>query len=246
MVKESFQELGGLKMPQLLINSDMLIKLLLSCVLGGLIGLERESVNRPAGFRTHMLVCVGATLVMMINAIMITAYGDAVNLDPGRFGAAVISGIGFLGAGTIIKEGNSVKGLTTAASLWTVACIGIAIGAGYFAMSAITTLTVLIILEVFARMEKSILRKRRQLILRIVSENTPGQIGKIGDVTGFHKCLIQDIDLDHQSDRTAVITIALKFPKGFDLAGLIDDLSSLGGMHSVEQVTPLYQRTMDF
>lgn len=232
-------------MPQIMVSSDMLIKLLLSCVLGGLIGLERESVNRPAGFRTHMLVSVGATLVMMINSVMVSGYGDAVNLDPGRFGAAVISGIGFLGAGTIIKEGNSVKGLTTAASLWTVACIGLAIGAGYYVMSAITTLTVFIILEVFARMEKSILRKRRQLILRIVSENTPGQIGKIGDVTGFHKCLIQDIDLDHQSDHTAAITIALKFPKGFDLAGLMDDLSSLSGMHSVEQLTPLYQRTLD-
>jgi len=226
-------------MPEFMVTSDMLIKLLLSCVLGGIIGIERESVNRPAGFRTHMLVSIGSTLVMMINAIMTSAYGELVNLDPGRFGAAVISGIGFLGAGTIIKEGNSVKGLTTAASLWTVACIGLAIGAGYYSLSIITTLTVLVILELFARIEKNIIKKRRQLVLRIVSENTPGQIGKIGDVTGFHKCLIQDIDLDHQSDQTAVITLALKYPKAFDLTFLMDDLSALSGLKSVEQVTPI-------
>lgn len=232
-------------MPEFMVTSDMLIKLLLSCVLGGIIGLERESVNRPAGFRTHMLVSIGSTLVMMINGIMISAYGDVVNLDPGRFGAAVISGIGFLGAGTIIKEGNSVKGLTTAASLWTVACIGLAIGAGYYAISIITTLTVLVILELFARMEKKIIKKRRQLVLRIISENTPGQIGKIGDVTGFHKCLIQDIDLDHQSDQTAIITLALKYPKAFDLTSLMDDLSSLSGLKSVEQLTPVYHGSLE-
>jgi len=227
-------------MPETMLTLDMMIKLLLSCVLGGLIGLERESVNRPAGFRTHMLVSIGSTLVMMINSIMISVYGDFINIDPGRFGAAVISGIGFLGAGTIIKEGSTVKGLTTAASLWTVACIGLAVGAGYYAISVITTLIVLIILELFARMEKRIIKKRRQLIIRIVSENLPGQIGKIGDVTGFHKCLIQDIDLDHQSDQTAIITLALKYPKAFDLVSLMDDLSALSGLKSVEQVTPVY------
>ena len=237
--------LGGHSMPEFMVTSDMLIKLLLSCILGGIIGLERESVNRPAGFRTHMLVSIGSTLVMMINAIMISAYGDMVNLDPGRFGAAVISGIGFLGAGTIIKEGNSVKGLTTAASLWTVACIGLAVGAGYYSISVITTLTVLVILELFARMEKNIIKKRRQLVLRIVSENKPGQIGKIGDVTGIHKCLIQDIDLDHQSDQTAVITLALKYPKAFDLTGLMDDLSTLEGLKSVEQLTPVYHGSLE-
>ena len=227
-------------MPEFTMTTEVLIKLMLSCILGGLIGLERESVNRPAGFRTHMLVSVGSTLVMMINGIMISSYGSLINLDPGRFGAAVISGIGFLGAGPIMKEGSTVKGLTTAASLWTVACIGLAVGAGYFDISIVTTLLVLIILEVFARMEKSILKKRRQLILRIVSENTPGQIGKIGDVTGYHKCLIQDIDLDHQGGQNAIITLALKYPREFDLPALIDDLSALSGLISVEQLTPVF------
>ena len=140
----------------------------------------------------------------------------------------------------LFRSGNSVKGLTTAASLWTVACIGLSIGAGYYALSAVTTLTVLIILELFARMENRIMKKRRQLVIRIVSENTPGQIGKIGDVTGFHKCLIQDIDLEHTSDQTAIITMALKYPKTFDLVALMDDLSALNGLKSVDQITPVY------
>lgn len=227
-------------MPFLFFDTDMLLKLILSCVLGGLIGLERESVNRPAGFRTHMLVSIGSTLVMMINGIMVSEYAGVISLDPGRFGAAVISGIGFLGAGTIIKEGSSVKGLTTAASLWTVACIGIAIGAGYFLISIITTIAVLIILEVFARIEKKLLKGRRQLVIKFISVNVPGQLGRIGAVTGEHRCLIQDIDLDHQGDSSAVITLSLKYPKSLDFTLLMDELSSVEGLINVEQVTPFY------
>src|SRR5690606_893530 len=101
-------------------------------LLGGLIGIEREIGNRPAGFRTHTLVCIGSSLVMLTSEFLIGAYADISIPDPARLGAQVISGIGFLGAGTIIKDGSRVRGLTTAASLWVVACIGIAIGAGFY------------------------------------------------------------------------------------------------------------------
>jgi putative Mg2+ transporter-C (MgtC) family protein len=206
-----------------------------------LVGIERESVNRPAGFRTHMLVTVGSTLVMMVNGIMVSQYSQMINLDPGRFGAAVISGIGFLGAGTIIKEGNSVKGLTTAASLWTVACIGISVGAGYYLISVITTVVVLVILELFARIERKILKNRRLLILKITSSRIPGQMGRIGLATGKFNCLIQDIDFEHrgQDPLIEVITLSLKYPAGFDLIGLMDELTVLEGLLAVEQVTPL-------
>ena len=119
---------------------DAVIKMILAVVFSGVIGYEREHSHRPAGFRTHILVAVGSALVMMTSKYVFLEYQGLVNVDPTRLGAQVISGIGFLGAGTILREGFSVKGLTTAASLWAVSCIGLAVGAGYYLGAFITTL----------------------------------------------------------------------------------------------------------
>ncbi len=129
---------------------DSLIKVLVAVIIGGLIGLEREAVKRPAGMRTHMLVCVASALIMDVNIKLVQGYPQA---DPMRLGAQVISGMGFLGAGTIIKEGVNVKGLTTAAGLWSVACLGLVVGAGYYLMGGITAIIMFIILKVFAKIE---------------------------------------------------------------------------------------------
>src|SRR5690606_40468539 len=110
-----------------------ILRIFLAMIMGGFIGIERELVNRPAGFRTHTLVCMGSALVMTTSQYLFNTYSDIVNLDPARLGAQVISGIGFLGAGTIMNDGHRVRGLTTAASLWVVACLGLAVGAGYYA-----------------------------------------------------------------------------------------------------------------
>ena len=104
-------------------------------VLAGAIGYEREHVQRNAGMRTHILVAIGASLVMCCGEFLVTKYTGVMNLDPARLGAQVISGIGFLCAGTIIKEGISVRGLTTASSLWCVSCIGLAAGAGAYVLA---------------------------------------------------------------------------------------------------------------
>ncbi|MBP3889343.1 MAG: MgtC/SapB family protein [Cellulosilyticum sp.] len=117
-----------------------IVRLTLATILGGVIGWEREHTNRPAGLRTHEVVCIGSTLCMILSEFISHQYSTTI--DPTRIGAQVISGIGFLGAGTIIKEGFSVKGLTTAASLWCVSCIGIALGAGFYSGAIIATLFV--------------------------------------------------------------------------------------------------------
>ena len=101
-----------------------MLRLFAAILFGGLIGLERESHKRPAGFRTHILVCVGSALIMIISQYAFLEFSGKLGYDPGRIAAQVISGIGFLGAGTILREGSSVKGLTTAASLWVVARCG--------------------------------------------------------------------------------------------------------------------------
>ena len=117
------------------------IRIILSLLIGGIMGIERGRKNRPAGFRTYILVCLGATLVMMTNQYVYQTYQAS---DPVRLGAQVISGIGFLGAGTIVLTGkNQIKGLTTAAGLWTAACCGLAIGIGFYEGAVLGSLAVL-------------------------------------------------------------------------------------------------------
>jgi putative Mg2+ transporter-C (MgtC) family protein len=128
---------------------EIIFKLALAGILGGLIGLERESLSRPAGLRTYTLVCVGSALAMIVSIDIYLQYYQTVNADPGRIAAQVISGIGFLGAGTIMREGASVQGLTTAAGLWVVACIGLAVGAGLYVPAIATTILILFVLIYF-------------------------------------------------------------------------------------------------
>ena len=130
-------------------NYQIFIRLILATALGGMIGFEREARRRAAGFRTHVLVCLGSTLIMMTSMYICQIYMGMVNADPGRIAAQVITGIGFLGAGTIIRSGATVKGLTTAASLWAVAGIGLAVGCGFYFAAVFTTALVFITLVVF-------------------------------------------------------------------------------------------------
>jgi putative Mg2+ transporter-C (MgtC) family protein len=150
---------------------DLLIKLFFAAVAGGLVGLERERHGRPAGLRTNILVSLGACAMMIISEAFYLKYGmldveSAVRFDPSRVAAQIVTGIGFLGAGVILKEGISVRGLTTAASLWVVASLGMAFGMGHFTLGAITTALVLASL-VFLKKLDPLMRKDRYLTLTV-------------------------------------------------------------------------------
>lgn len=132
----------------------VLIRLGAAILVGALIGVQREATHRPAGLRTHMLVAIGSTLVMLTGEYLISVYAGTVNSDPARLGAQVISGIGFLGAGTIMKEGVTVRGLTTAASLWTTACIGLAVGSGFIFGGLAAALATMITLTLIERIQR--------------------------------------------------------------------------------------------
>ena len=151
-------------------------KLFLSCILGGLIGYEREARHKSAGLRTNILVCLGACLVMMISVDISGHKG----VDAARIAAQVVSGIGFLGAGAIMKEGLSVTGLTTAACLWVVAGVGLAVGLNYFAGALITTGFVFLVLRVFGRYDSWIIRED-SFAVAIVAENRPGVLRDVTD-----------------------------------------------------------------
>ncbi len=141
-------------------NAEVVLRLLLALFLSGLVGLEREARGQPAGFRTHILVCVGSTLMMLTGLYLSAHYRGVVEIDPTRIAAQVVSGIGFLGAGTIIQFRDSVRGLTTAASLWTAAGIGLAAGCGFYAGAVATTGLVLVVLLVLRSLEHRVVRSK--------------------------------------------------------------------------------------
>lgn len=122
-------------MDHLILLGKVALRLLIAMCIGGGIGWERARAHHPAGVRTHMLVTIGAAVVMLLGGQTVGEFAGTANSDPVRLGAQVISGIGFLGAGTIMKEGRSVRGLTTAATLWVSACLGLAVGAGQYIVS---------------------------------------------------------------------------------------------------------------
>ncbi len=137
---------------------EIIKRLVIAAILSGLIGLERETHGRGAGFRTHILVCLGSTLIMLTSIHIFEIYKGVASVDPSRIAAQVVSGIGFLGAGTILRFRASVRGLTTAASLWAVAGIGLAVGNGFYVGAYATTALILITLFFLSKVE-SIIRK---------------------------------------------------------------------------------------
>lgn len=142
-------------------TQQILLRLLFALLIGAIIGTEREYTHRPAGMRTHMLVALGACAVMITGQMIFCQYYPlGATPDPARLAAQVIAGVGFLGAGTILREGTSIKGLTTAASVWTVACLGVAVGAGFYAIGLAGTVLMMVTLVIFERIQKRLLSGR--------------------------------------------------------------------------------------
>ena len=140
---------------------DIMLRLLCAMLIGVVIGTEREYTHRPAGMRTHMLVALGACAVMITSQLIFFQYRPfGATPDPARLSAQVITGVGFLGAGTILREGTSIKGLTTAASIWAVACLGVAVGAGFFAVGLLGAVCMLITLIVFEWLQNKLMHGR--------------------------------------------------------------------------------------
>jgi putative Mg2+ transporter-C (MgtC) family protein len=205
--------------------SENLFKLLFAAFTGGLIGFERESKNRPAGLRTHALVSIGAVLVMIIPFGLAASNNAGLPFDVTRLGAQVISGIGFLGAGTIIRNGNSVKGLTTAASLWVAAIIGLTIGAGDYFISFAATATVIFVLKVFGTFEHRQTLKNRNMEFFILTKDLQTQIGSINKtVEKFHLKLRKIEVLGEQKDTDEIkIKVILNIPNQVKTETLIDE-----------------------
>jgi putative Mg2+ transporter-C (MgtC) family protein len=185
---------------------EAFLRLVLAAVLGGAVGVERELREREAGLRTHLLVAVGSALFTIVSAYGFHAFlssgASVVRTDPTRIAAQIVTGIGFLGAGAIIRQGFSVRGLTTAATLWVVAAIGLAVGAGYYSGALITTAVVLVSLWPLRILAYRVLRRYRpesgRLLVELPIGESPGAVVDEIELAGLR---IESMDVSQEGDR---------------------------------------------
>lgn len=186
--------------PWLIDEWHILLRLLLAMLLGGLVGLERERSNHAAGLRTHILVCLGSALIMMLSVYGFKDFANELNvrIDPARLATAVITGVGFLGAGTILFTGKSITGLTTAASIWVVAAIGLATGAGFFFASIVSTVLVLLNLWVFNKLELRYIRGNKLHVVTLHTLSEPSFLEQVSSFMEQEKIKIRKITVNEQ------------------------------------------------
>lgn len=213
-----------------------IFRLTLATICGGLIGIERIRKRRPAGFRTHTLVCIGAALTMIISQYL-SARGQTTDLA--RLGAQVINGIGFLGAGTIIVTGRQqVKGLTTAAGLWASACMGLAIGAGFYFGAIVGCLLIMLTVSVLSILEVRIMSTARNMNIYIEYTDT-NDIGAVIDaIKGMHvKIFDVEITRIRSSDGLPPCAIySVRLPKKLRHADLMAVIAAVSGVQTVEEL----------
>jgi len=216
--------------------SEIIIRLLLAAVIGGIIGFEREVHGRAAGFRTQLIVCVAAVLIMIVSENYyhyLHNIDDSLRIDPARISAGALIGIGFLGAGVIIKSGFAVRGLTTAASIWIVSAIGLAIGGGLYLEAILTAVITIIALMVLRGLEKRIntLRFKNIVISSSTGENIEEQVLPMFAKKGFH---VHSVDYEKKRDSgelTYHFTVSVR-----DKNAIRDVFYKLSSMDSISSV----------
>ncbi|MDD4321785.1 MAG: MgtC/SapB family protein [Acidaminococcaceae bacterium] len=216
---------------------QMIMRLCLAALLGGIVGMERGSGDRPAGLRTHVLVCTGSALIMLVSIYAFDP--QTYTRDPGRIAAQVVSGIGFLGAGTILHEGLTVRGLTTAASLWMVAAIGLAIGSGMILVGIISTVIMLITLVTFHGWEKRLpgAGNNARRYIRVVAKNNPDTMMTILGYLGNHNVKVRTLNVKNNNVQgTIIIELYLKISKDFNINEIIAGINTLDDVISLENV----------
>lgn len=210
---------------------DVFIRVLVAAILGGVVGIEREIREHTAGFRTHILVAVGAAAFTLASS-----YGlEGTSFDPNRISAQVVTGIGFLGAGAIIRYGVSVRGLTTAASLWTVAAVGLLTAQGYFSAALITTALVIVSLYLLRLIEDRLLYPRigKPVFLRVQFRG-PGY-SKMAQLFGTLQqahVVVKEMSVEHGDDESDTVHLQLKLPRGISQTRLLTLIGELDEVRS--------------
>ena len=222
--------------------ASIIFRMFLSVTIGGILGLERERKNRPAGLRTYILVCLGATLVMLTNQYVYLYFGTG---DPVRMGAQVISGIGFLGAGTIMLTGrNQVKGITTAACLWTAACSGLAIGIGFYEGAILAAVMIAFVMTGVRRLDDW--TRNHSMYLDVFLEFRGGrnafseflEYARVNqfDVTNIQVSQEEFYRLGQEAEKTISYTVSITSKVKRTHAQMIDILSKAEGIQYIEEL----------
>lgn len=221
-------------------DGELFFRLTLAAILGGVIGYERQSRRKSAGLRTNMLVCLGACLIMIMSQDIYATVEGKTNADPARLVAQVVSGIGFLGAGAIMKEGLTVTGLTTAACLWVVAGVGIAVGGGYYEGALFTTALVFVTLGALSRLDEWVMHEKN-LFITIHIVDAPGQLVHISDCLEDLHLKVRGIKVKAAEDeameeRGGPVCIELEAYNRQSVKSIIvvDSLKKLDGVLSVD------------
>ncbi|MCX5668429.1 MAG: MgtC/SapB family protein [Candidatus Omnitrophica bacterium] len=213
----------------------IVFRLVLSAILSGIVGFEREFHGRAAGFRTHILLCVGSTLIMLTSIHIFDVYSSRVPIDPARLAAGVVTGIGFMGAGTIMRYKASVRGLTTATSLWVVSGVGLAVGSGLYFGAIVTTLIAVIALMFFSKLEHVMIRKNWYKTIVIETKDGLEQLKKIREALSEYGSEINDLEADRSKDGThMILKFGLKLTTNLHNAQLIETIARLEGVKSVK------------
>jgi putative Mg2+ transporter-C (MgtC) family protein len=215
---------------------QIILRILVGALLGAVIGFERERDNQPAGLRTHMILVIGATLAMVLSVNLGYLFArPGTPADPARLAAQVISGIGFLGAGAIMRYGFNVKGLTTATSLWTMAIVGMAVGAGYYLVGVFTTALMLVVLTLLNIIEKRFVRKPISRFISIQADDRKGVVKSI-------RHIIQDFSEDlasfniqkHVKNKRLRIQVMVRISRDQKLEDLVETLSDVDGVRNLK------------
>ncbi len=208
----------------------VLIRLVAAMAAGFFVGVEREQHYQPAGIRTHMVLSMGAALVMLISIYIPEAFmKGSPGADPGRISAQVISGIGFLGAGAIFRYGFNVRGLTTAASIWTTSAIGLAFGAGFYFLGLVATVLLIVILRVFDLLESKLFERKDMRVLTVVihsdglSAKRVLETVKEFSIVPRHVSITEDVD-----GKTTEIAINCRLDEDFSIRSLFEKIKALG------------------
>ncbi len=214
---------------------QVLFRLIVAAVLSGFIGFEREFHGRAAGFRTHILLCLGSTLVMLTSIHMVDAFSGKVIGDPGRIAAGVVTGIGFLGAGTIMRSRASVRGLTTATSLWVVSGIGLAVGSGMYFAASVTTALTLVALLVFSRMEHALIRKDWYRVLEVESQIDADNLSRVREVLARYEAEIKDFEVEKDgTGPSAALRISIRLATSRHDDEIIREVKGIAGVKHVK------------
>ena len=213
----------------------MVIRLVLSFLAGGIIGLERSNRRQVSGLRTHILIATGATLLMLLSIYLPRQFNPGGTSDPGRIAAQVVSGIGFLGAGAMIRLGNSIRGVTTAASLWFVAAVGLAIGAGMYIIAAVAEGIGLVTLNFLFIFEKKMFPAERFKMLEIYYRGNVTNFAEAQEILRKAGVFVQSIDLNQGSwKKESRLRLLIRIPNSVDIASIASSIQELGNVVKVE------------